>query len=113
MKRVAVSCTKPPLPFPPRRARSTIKSHITVVATATATSAVTGIPDFACATESVITPVIVPGLGYTPVIQEIPTGPGPSCSVGRFEVHPGPDYWPDGAADIFDTGMEYQQRPGC
>jgi hypothetical protein len=29
---------------------------------ATATSAVTGIPDFAWATESVMTPVIVPGL---------------------------------------------------
>src|SRR5208282_1629407 len=24
--------------------------------------------------------------GYTPVIQEIPTGPGPSCSFGRFQV---------------------------
>jgi hypothetical protein len=60
MKRVTVSCTKPPPPLPPRRATSTVKSHITVVAMTTATSAVTGIPDFACATESVITPVIVP-----------------------------------------------------
>jgi hypothetical protein len=62
MKRVTVSCTKPPLPLPPRRATIRIKSHITLVATATATSAVTGIPDFACATESVMTLVIVPGL---------------------------------------------------
>ena len=38
MKRVTVSCTKPPLPLPPRRATIRIKSHITVVATATATS---------------------------------------------------------------------------
>jgi len=52
------------------------------------------------------------GLGYTPVIRESPTGPGPSCSVGRFQVDPGPNYWPDGAADIFDIRMEYQQRPG-
>ena len=51
-------------------------------------------------------------LGYTPVIQEIPIDPGPSCSVGRFQVGPGPDYWPDGAADIFDIRMEYQRRPG-
>ena len=62
MKRVTVSCTKPPLLLPPRRATSTIKSHIMVVATATTMSAVTGIPDFPCATESVMTPVIVPGL---------------------------------------------------
>ena len=60
MKRVTVACTKPPLPLPSRRAASTIKSHITVVATAT--SALTGIPDFPCATESAMTPVIVSGL---------------------------------------------------
>ena len=51
-------------------------------------------------------------LGYTPVIQGIPTGPGPSCSVVPFQVDPELDYWPDGAADIFDIRMEYQQRPG-
>jgi hypothetical protein len=59
---VTTSCTKPPLSFAPRRATSTIKSHITVVATATAARTVTGIPDFPCATESVMTPVIVLGL---------------------------------------------------
>jgi hypothetical protein len=62
IKSVTVSCTKPPLPLAPRRPTSTIKSHITVVATAAATRTLTGIPDFPCATESVMTPAIVPGL---------------------------------------------------
>src|SRR5260370_42465025 len=43
MKRVTVSCTKPPLPLPPRRETIRIKRHITVVATAT--RAVTGNPN--------------------------------------------------------------------
>ena len=41
---------------------STMTIHIMAVATATATSAVTGSCNFAWATERVITPVIVPGL---------------------------------------------------
>ena len=61
INRVAVSCRKPPLARDPPWAISTITIHITTAATTTATSAVTGSDSFACATASVMTPVIVPG----------------------------------------------------
>ena len=62
MNRVAVSRTNPPGARVPPLAMSTMATHLTAVATATATSAVTGSCNFAWATERVITPVIVPGL---------------------------------------------------
>jgi len=62
MNRVAVSRKNPPCARVPPRAMSTMTIHITAVATATATSAVTGNSSFAWATASVMTPVIVPGL---------------------------------------------------
>ena len=62
INRVAVSCRKPPLARDPPRATSTITIHITTAATTIATSAVIGSASFACATASVMTPVIVPGL---------------------------------------------------
>ena len=64
INRVTMSCSRlpPPLLRGPPPATSTITAHITATATATATSAVVGSANFACATASVMTPVIVPGL---------------------------------------------------
>jgi hypothetical protein len=47
------------------------------------------------------------------VSTRAPTFPNPWPSAGSFrrlQVGPGPGYWPDGAADIFDIEMGYQQR---
>jgi len=46
-------------------------THITTVATTTATSAVIGSASFVCATASVITPVIVPGLAANKITGEL------------------------------------------
>ena len=64
MNRVIMSCRRPPPSFERDWpwATSTITTHITIADTTTATSAVTGSACFECATASVMTPVIVPGL---------------------------------------------------
>ena len=63
LKRVSVSRRNPPPPgLPPNRATSTIASQVIPVATAMATSDVTGNFIRMWATESMMTPVIVPGL---------------------------------------------------
>ena len=63
MKRVSVSRRKLPLScLPPKCATSNIASQVIPVATAIAINEVSGNVIRVCATESVMTPVIVPGL---------------------------------------------------
>ena len=63
MKRVSVSRRKPPLScLPPKCATSNIASQVIPVATAIAINEVSGNVIRVCATESVMTPVMVPGL---------------------------------------------------
>ena len=50
---------------------------------------------------------------FTAFNTKVPTSPNPWPSAGSFrrlQVNPGPGYWLDGAADIFDIAMGYQQR---
>jgi hypothetical protein len=63
MKRVSVSRRKPPLScLPPKCATSNIANQVIPVATAIAINEVSGNVIRVCATESVVTPVMVPGL---------------------------------------------------
>src|SRR5512133_1860749 len=63
MKRVSVSRKKPPLScLPPKWATSNIANQVIPVATAIAINEVSGNVIRVCATESVMTPVMVPGL---------------------------------------------------
>src|SRR4029079_9641539 len=81
INRVTMSFRRPPAPLArdPPCATSAITTHITTVATTTATSAVTGSANFACATASVMTPVIVPGLAANRI-----TGPSDRVSAALF-----------------------------
>ena len=61
MKRVVMSCNRPCFLSAERVAKINV-SQVTVSATPTANRAVTGTPERVCATDNVMTPMIVPGL---------------------------------------------------
>src|SRR5262245_16065228 len=91
MKRVIESpANPPPAVLCATLATSTIAIHVTALATATATRAVTGKPSRVWAAESVITPVIVPGLAANRIkgVRDLPAAEGVSDDAGEDDACP-------------------------
>ena len=79
MKRVTASrANPPPTDWWATRATNSMANHVKTLATATARRAVTGKPKLVWAAESVITPVIVPGLAANRIkgVKDVPGAEG-------------------------------------
>src|SRR5262249_39980258 len=91
IKRVIVSRANPSPPvWWVTPATNSMLSHVTPLANATATRAVTGKPSRVWAAESVITPVIVPGLAANRIkgVRDARAAEGVSDGAGEDDVCP-------------------------